>query len=135
MKIFKKSKIPKPSESKKTKDTKAPSSSSSSESVGNIFPQSLTANHPPAMPGTDTKSLFVKISYLERDNKALYNKAQELTKLRIVNQEVIDSLLNKDEAKYSTEHVLSKKTKILEAQVAKLERERDSFNVQILIGE
>lgn len=62
--------LPKPNGKKKAnvKETKDSGSSSDSVSVGNIFPQSLTTNHPPAMPGSDTKSLFVKISYLERDN-------------------------------------------------------------------
>ena len=87
------------------------------------------------MPGSDTKSLFIKISYLERDNKALHTKAAELTKLRNVNQEVIDSLLNKEEAAETPEKLLAKKCKVLEEQVNRLERDRDALNAQILIGE
>jgi hypothetical protein len=52
---------------KKKKDTT--SSSSSDESVGNVFPASLTGNHPPPHHTGETKQLFLKISYLERENK------------------------------------------------------------------
>lgn len=121
MKIFKKAngpRPPRPGDKKKKPDVKETkdeeSASSASVSVGNIFPQSLTANHPPAMPSSDTKSLFIKISYLERDNKALHNKAAELTKLRNVNQEVIDSFVNKDEKAETPEKLLLKKCKLLE---------------------
>lgn len=55
---------------KKKKKDASDSSSSTDESVGNVFPASLTGNHPPPHhTGGETKQLFLKISYLERENK------------------------------------------------------------------
>ena len=53
---------------KKDKKKVSSSSNSSDESVGNVFPASLTGNHPPPHHTGETKQLFLKISYLEREN-------------------------------------------------------------------
>ena len=55
--------------------------SSSEESVGNVFPASLTGNHPPPHHSAgETKQLFLKISYLERENKYFQKKIADLEK-------------------------------------------------------
>lgn len=76
-----------PKKDKKKKDTT--SSNSSDESVGNVFPASLTGNHPPPHHTGETKQLFLKISYLERENKYFTQKISDLEKTHRLDQEVI----------------------------------------------
>ena len=63
----------------------------------NIFPSSLTTNNPPALPSQDQKALFTKLSYMERENKALTKKVTELQAKNGLNDEVLDALLDKYE--------------------------------------
>ena len=79
---------------KKDKKKVSSSSNSSDESVGNVFPASLTGNHPPPHHTGETKQLFLKISYLERENKYFTQKINDLEKTHRIDQEVIQQIIN-----------------------------------------
>lgn len=125
----------------KKKEAKSDSSSTSSDhSVGNIFPQSLTGNHDPAT--EDTRSLFLKISYLERENKALTQKINDLQQGKAIDKELLDTVLNRIDDSVAEETndtrtivVLQKKISQLESNVVSLEKYRDSLHAQLLIQE
>jgi hypothetical protein len=88
---------------KKKKDTT--SSSSSEESVGNVFPASLTGNHPPPHHTGETKQLFLKISYLERENKYFTQKIADMEKTHRIDQEVIQKIIHEADKKAITKQL------------------------------
>ena len=95
-------------EKKKKKDD-GTSSSSTDESVGNVFPASLTGNHPPPHHTGETKQLFLKISYLERENKYFTQKIADLEKTHTLDQEVIQKIVHEAEKKALVQQLTASK--------------------------
>lgn len=86
--------------------------------------------------------MFLKISYLERENKTLTSKINDLTQGKAIDKELLDTVLNKIDDSVAEESndsrtivVLQKKIGLLEGNVSSLEKLRDSLHAQLLIQE
>lgn len=92
---------------KDKKKNNSESSSSTDGSVGNVFPASLTGNHPPPHHTGETKQLFLKISYLERENKYFTQKIADLEKTHQLDQDVIQKIIHEAEKKAISQQLTS----------------------------